>query len=326
MIRPGGLVAWVRTILGDIEPEALGVCYAHEHLIIDRSFPTDRYPDFLLNDQDKAVAELTTFRNDGGQAMVDSMPCDCGRNVRLMAEVSRQTGVHLLIPTGLHLPQYYDSGHWGGIYDVDELTELFVADIREGIDERDYNGPLVKRTPHRAGLIKVATGETWTDRERRAFEAAAAAHRQTGAPILTHTEQGALALDQVEVFEAGGVDLKHVVLSHLDRRPDLAYHREILATGVKVEYDSAFRWSGGKANPTLDLVLALIEPFPDQLMLGMDAARRRYWKAYGGSPGLSFLLNEFSTMLTQAGLHEDQLTQIFIQNPREAYAFAGQTP
>ena len=33
-------MSFVRTVLGDIDPADLGVCSAHEHVIIDRSFTT----------------------------------------------------------------------------------------------------------------------------------------------------------------------------------------------------------------------------------------------------------------------------------------------
>jgi hypothetical protein len=79
-------------------------------------------------------------------------------------------------------------------------------------------------------------------------------------------------------------------------------HRELLASGVRVEFDSAFRWKAGQGNPTRDLVVALLPEFPDQIMLGMDAARRGYWRSYGGGPGLSYLLTDFSAQLRAEGV------------------------
>jgi len=313
----------IRTVLGDIPAAELGVCYAHEHLILDPSLPNREDPTMLLDSVDNGVAELLEFHAHGGRAMVDSMPCDAGRNVLKLAEISRRSGVHILAPTGLHLEIYYRPDHWSHRYSEDELAELFIADIEQGIDARDYTGPLVERTPHRAGLIKVASGlDRLSDRQAKAFRAAAAAHRRTGAPILTHTEQGTAALAQVELFREHGVDLGHVVLSHTDRHPDPAYHREILASGVRVEYDSAFRWRGRTGNPTLDLVLGLIDEFPHQIMLGMDAARRHYWKSYGGSPGLAFLLTDFTAQLRAGGLSEAHWDKIFRSTPAASYAFA----
>lgn len=315
-------MSFVRTVLGDIPAAELGACYAHEHLIIDPSFTTVGAPDFELSDVERAVSELMSFRRAGGRALVDSMPCDCGRNVLKLAELARRVDVHIVAPTGLHLAKYYDPAHWGGSYCEEELAELFVADIECGIDAHDYNGPLVRRTAHRAGVIKIATHRRFTPREERIFAAAAIAHRRTGAPILTHTEQGELGLEQVELLGRLGVDLRHVVLSHLDRRPDLGYHREVLASGVRIEYDSAFRWKPEQGNRTRDLMATLLPEFPDQIMLGMDAARRGYWSVYGGTPGMGFLLTTFSSSLRAAGLTDHELERVFVTTPAATYAFA----
>ncbi|MEM0964875.1 MAG: aryldialkylphosphatase [Verrucomicrobiota bacterium] len=314
----------IRTVLKDVPPDELGVCYAHEHLIIDGSVATIRYPEFALSSVENGVSELTRFYADGGRAMVDSMPCDAGRNVTKLAEISKGSGVHILCPTGLHLAKYYDDGHWSHRYTSDQIAQLFRADIEQGIDRNDYSGPFVERTNHRAGLIKVATaGELFSPREEKIFEAAAQTHQATGCPILTHVEEGIGAIQQVENFASHGVDLAKVVLSHTDRSPDPAYHRELLQTGVKVEYDSAFRWRT-ENNPTLDLVIELMSEFPDQIMLGMDAARPAYWKSYGGSPGLSFLLNEFTEQMRDRGLTEEQWQRIFVSTPAQTYSFKPQ--
>lgn len=315
-------MTFVRTVLGDVPSAELGFCYAHEHVVIDRSFTTAITPDFLLEDVDRAVTELQRFHADGGRAMIDSMPCDAGRNVLKLAAISRRSRVHLVCPTGLHLAKYYDPGHWGNSYDEGELGALFEADIRDGIDARDYNGPNVRRTAHRAGVIKVATDRSFTSREERVFAAAASAHRATGCPILTHTEQGTLGLEQVERLRQFDVDLTHVCLSHTDRNPDLGYHRALLATGVRLEFDSAFRWKSAEGNPTRDLLLALLGDFPDQLMLGMDAARRSYWRSYEGHPGMSYLINDFVPQLRTAGVTDDALRKIFVTTPATTFSFA----
>lgn len=322
-------MSFVRTILGDIDSGGLGVCYAHEHVIIDASFTTLQYPDYLLDSVENAVADLTAFRRAGGRAMIDSMPGGgAGRNVLKLAEVSRRAGVHIVAPTGLHLSKYYPPGHWSTRVDEDQLAELFVQEIDRGIDASDLIVPAVRPTPHRAGVIKVASSfERLSDQELRTFRAAARAHRATGCPVITHCEQGSAAMQQIEVLAAGGVDLSHVVLSHTDRRPDFDYQREILQTGVRVEYDSGFRWKPEQGNPTLDLVVGLIDRFPNQILLGMDAARRTYWTSYGGSPGIAWLLEQFVPRLKEAGVTEEQVHRIFVDNPARAYSFAtGEAP
>lgn len=318
---------FLRTVLGDIDASQAGICYAHEHLIIDPSFTTYCYPDFLLDSVERACVDVAEFHAAGGRTLVDSMPCGGGRNAAKLAEVCRITGVNIVCPTGLHLAKYYAPGHWGERLNAGELAKLFVADIEQGIDSADYNGPEISRTPHKAGVLKVATGQNApSTHERKVFEAAAMTHQQTGAPILTHTEQGAGALEQVRLFERFGVPLQHVVISHLDRAPDPVYHKEVLSTGAILEYDSAFRWEPGTRNPTLDLVVAMVDAgFGTQIVLGMDAARRKYWKGYDGAPGLVFLLREFVPRLQQAGLSSAHIEKIFVSNPASCYAF-GSSP
>lgn len=318
----------LRTVTGDIDASAAGICYAHEHIIIGPSFTTHCYPDFLLDSVEKACLDITEFRQAGGQTLVDSMPCGGGRNAAKLAEISRRTGAYIVCPTGLHLAKYYSPGHWGQKLSAEKLAQLFTDDIQEGIDTNDYDGPNIERGPEKAGVIKIATGQAKpADHEQKIFEAAAIAHRETGSPILTHTEQGEGALEQADLLKSLGVDLGHVVLSHTDRKPDLSYHREILSTGVMLEYDSAFRWPADQAggNPTLELVVELFAAgFGAKLLLGMDAARQRYWHAYGGKPGLAFLLREFVPQLRAAGCTAQDLRKIFVENPSRCYAFAPQ--
>jgi phosphotriesterase-related protein len=242
-----------------------------------------------------------------------------------LAEVSRRSGVAVVAPTGLHLSKYYPAGerggHWGAKFPAERLAEVFIAEIEQGIDVNDLAGPEVQRSPHRAGVIKVAGGhDRLGELEQRVFRAAAIAHRRTGCPILTHTEEGTAALEQAELLSSNGVDLSHVVLSHLDRNPDLAYHRRVLRTGVNIEYDSSFRWKNRPDNPTWDLLCALLPEFPDQIVLGMDAARRSYWSRLGGSPGMGYLRREFVPRLA-AALGEDLVHRLTVSTPARAYCF-----
>lgn len=314
---------FVRTVLGDVAPEQLGICYAHEHVVIDDSYTTEKTPAFLLGDVEAIAQELTQAHAAGVGTMIDSMPGGgAGRNVLKIAQISKASGVHLVCPTGLHLAKYYSRGHWGLRLSEEELTDVFVSEIEQGIDANDLAGPHVVRTPHKAGLIKVAGGlNQLSDHEQKCFRAAGAAQVRTGSPILTHCEQGTAAMEQIEILRNAGADLHHVVLSHTDRKPDVAYHRELLSTGVRLEYDSAFRWKAGEPNHTLNLVVALHEQFPNQILLGMDAARRSYWKCFGGGPGMSYLVGEFVPMLRSAGVSQQAIDRILIHNPAETYSF-----
>jgi phosphotriesterase-related protein len=314
-------MAFIRTVLGDVDAEELEITYSHEHVIIEQGYVTEKNDLFLLNDVDKVSQELAAFYAGGGRTMVDTMPAGAGRNVLKLAEVSRRTKVKLIVPTGLHLAVYYPANHWQFHYSEQQLADLFIDDIRLGVDAFDYSGPLVKRTPHQAGMVKLATeGGNFTAHQEKIFHAVVAAHLETGAPILTHSKGAGNALEQVAWFEKLGADLSHVVISHVDKEKDLGFHRELLQTGVRVEYDSAFRWGPGQENPTYELLRTFLPEFPGQITMGMDAAKHSYWKSYGGSPGLNFLLTRFKQDLEQMGLGQ-YYKHIFIHNPADLFSF-----
>lgn len=313
---------FIRTVLGDIPPDRLGFCDAHEHVLIGPSFATHSHPDFLREATDPAVAELREFASAGGQSMVDAMPCSAGREILKLADISRRSGVHIIASTGLHLGKYYEPGHWSERYSAGSLADLFDDDITIGIDRHDYRGPLIERTPHRAGVIKIATdNDRPGERDRRLLAAAAQAHVRTGCPILTHTEAGIGAETQIDILLSAGVAPAALTISHLDRHPDTAWIRSLLDRGVNLEFDSAFRWPPDQTNRTLDLVLELSGPYPGQLLLGLDAARNRYWTSLGGAPGLAFLPGGFRRQLRNAGLTEADCRRMFYENPARAFSF-----
>jgi predicted metal-dependent phosphotriesterase family hydrolase len=318
----------VRTVLGDIDPGDLGVTYAHEHLVIDGGRPVLMEPEFDLSDVDRMATEVAAAADLGLGAVVDAMPCDAGRNASKLAELSRRTGVHVVAPTGLHHDRYYGPAHWSHRLDVDALAELFVADIEDGIDANDYSGPVVRRTAHRAGVVKVGGSEGGlSERDERVFAAAAIAHVRTGVPILTHCERGTGALDQVRWLTDRGVEAGHIVLSHVDKVVDRGLHRELFATGAVGEYDGSFRWPDDETNGTLQLLGWMAEDgLLDHVVLGMDAARQGYYAVYGGRPGLGWLLDGFTDAMEAHGLDAAARRRLFVDNPARAFAFRAIDP
>jgi len=311
-------MSFVRTILGDVSADELNRCGAHEHIIIDAPHIAEKHPNFLLDDIDAACVDLREFCDADGGWVIDTMPTGAGRCGLKLATASQQSGVHIVCPTGLHLPLYYPPDHPMLSMDRDELVDLFVREIVEAISDG------VGSLPYRAGIVKVAGSQgQLTSHQREAFAAAAETSHRTGCPIITHTEQGTAGEEQVRLLLEGGAHPTHVVLSHTDRRPDIAYHRALLSTGVMLEYDHHFRsYLKDGTCPAADLIAALAPEFPNQLVVGMDLARRSFWHGHGGKPGLVWLLAVLPTLLRERGVKHELIERILILNPRRAFAFA----
>lgn len=310
-----------RTVLGDVPVEPMGITFSHEHIVIDNSYATFAYPEFLLNDSTKIIEELKGLKALGCATMVDTMPSNAGRNPYLSAQISQSSGINIIVPTGIHLEIYYPQSHWRYQLSAEQLSLLFIKDVEIGIDKYDYNSPIVERSPHKAGLIKLATGdEPITAHQEKIFQAVVNTHLTTGVPILTHTNSGKHALAQAEKFAKLGADLNHVVISHVDKHKDIGYHHALMQTGVNVEYDSAFRWKADQENWTYALLEKLLPLYPKQITVGMDAARSAYWRSYGGKPGLDYLLTTFVEELQKRKL-SDFFSAIFMENPAKIFSF-----
>jgi len=313
----------VRTVLGDVSPESLASVYMHEHLILDSRLIAQQFPHLLLDSVDHAVEEVAACRASGVGAMVDTMPCAGGRDPIRLAEVSRRSGVAIIATTGLHTAKYYPDHPWAMTGASDELAALFIADLEEGIDRFDHRGTAIELTTHRAGIIKVATSTEELDaRDVRLFEGAAMAATATGAPILTHCEEGRGGMEQIACLTELGVAPNRVVLSHTDKVADVGYHRDLLATGVNLEYDQSLRQTPAEEKGTAWLLSEMIEAgHVDQLMLGTDGARRSLWTSLGGAPGLAWLVTGFTDVLRSHGLDEAQLRTMFETNPQRFLSF-----
>jgi phosphotriesterase-related protein len=304
---------FIRTVLGDISPDQLGVTYMHEHLIIDSPIVAKDFTHIHLPNETDAITEVNNCKKVGVGAMLDCMPLGSGRDAKKLLRIAEATGINIISATGLHHDRYYKEDDLLEKASAEKLAELFLRDINDGME----------KTNAKAGVIKVITsGPKIKDREVKLFEAAAIAHTESGAPILSHCEHGTGAIEQLELFSKFNIPLSRVTLSHTDKEADLGYHHEILSSGVFVEYDQSLRQANDVKAPSAQLTAAMVGAgFVNQIMTGTDGARRTLWSSLGGTPGLAWLYSGWTNKLIEAGLNQSNIEQIFIGNPAKALSF-----
>jgi phosphotriesterase-related protein len=306
----------VVTVLGPRPAETLGITDAHDHLFL-------RSPALAgeeIEDLAGVTAEVEEARRSGIATIVEMTPIGCGRRPDLMRAVATATGVQIIAATGYHRDAHYPPGHWVYDADLETLRERVVRDLSVGMHPRDWDDPSLPLDPARAGVIKIGISyHRITRSEQRRLSAAAQAAAQTGAPILVHTEVGTCAQTVVDRIEEEGVPSDRIILSHLDRNPDLELHLDVAARGVFLEYDTIGRI---KYRPDSEL-LALIEGvvaggWAERLLLGLDLGRRSYFRAFDGGPGLAYLMDGFVPRLRRR-LGDEVVRQILIDNPARAF-------
>jgi phosphotriesterase-related protein len=298
-------VRHVRTVLGDIVPDDLGVCDAHDHLFLR----SPRLPGRELDDVRAARAELDAFRAAGGAAVVQWTPYGMGRRAADLPELSRSTGVRVVCATGLHQAAHYEDELLAGLRD--RLADVFVSELTRGIGTSGV----------RAGLIKVAGGFHGLDAHARwTMTAAAEAHHATGAAIAVHLELGTGALDVLDLLCGQlGVPGERVILGHLNRSPDPVAQRQAAESGCWLAFDGPSRAHHATDWRMPETVRALVEAgFGDRLLLGGDTVVAGARSADGG-PGMPYLLRRVRARLAEA-VGAELVDRILREHPGRAFA------
>ena len=305
--------AHVQTVRGPIDPGSLGFTLPHEHTAIALWHIPNRWDYWeLRRDEPIITAELARFRAKGGTCLVDLTLPGVGRDPDWLAGLSAATGLDIVMGAGWYREAYYPPEALIDRRSVDDLADEIVREASEGVA-----GSGIK-----AGIIgEIGTDKPWLSaREERVHRAAARAARRTGLAITTHAVQSNVGLDQLTVFEAEGADLSRVVIGHADSYPDPAYHRAIVDRGASVEFDflgMSFtpleRHGEGRIVESICDLLAA--GHVERILLSQDVCHDSQLSHYGGN-GYTYLADAFLPRLRTAGVSDDEIRTITVENPR----------
>ncbi|MBG0857195.1 phosphotriesterase [Streptomyces spinoverrucosus] len=295
----------VRTVLGDVVPEHLGVCDAHDHLFLS----TPLLPGQELRDAAAARAELAVFRAQGGGGVVQWTPYGMGRRAADLPALARESGVHVVAATGLHQAGHYGEGTLERLRG--RLADVFVTELTQGIGTSGV----------RAGFVKVAGGFHALDAHARwTMAAAAEAHHATGASVAVHLELGTGALDVLDLLcEELGVPPHRVVLGHLNRSPDFVAHRQAAEAGAYLAFDGPSRAHHATDWRMPNAIRALAEAgFANRLLLGGDTTTAGA-RSVSGGPGMPYLLRRVRPRL-ELVVGVEVVERMLTENPARAFA------
>jgi phosphotriesterase-related protein len=332
----------IHTVLGELDPDALGPTSMHEHVFCDLRLWAKTGPDGVawdgpigpeaqahlrwnglhtpdnlrLHDAEVAVAELQAVHAAGGRTLVDLTVVGMGRRLHDLAEVSRRSGVTIAVGCGyyvdeLHPPQL-------AAMDIDAIAATLIDGLDHGLDATGIRPALIG---------EIGTDHPPTESEWRVVRAAGRAGAQTGAAVNVHLSwRGADGVGVVEALLAEGMDASRIILSHLDERLDRGYHDAVAETGAVLEFDtfgSEFFYSTASRarNPTdverLTALEGLISAgYGGQLVLGCDIWTQANLRPNGGC-GYEHLFRRVSPALGWAcGADPATIDQIMIHTPR----------
>ena len=313
-------MALVNTVLGPIDTSNMGFTLCHEHVMTGSAGVASSYPELVDRPAiiERAAADLTATREGGVSTFVDLTTFDLGRDVRLIRDAAKRSGMQIIVATGtwLEVPRsFWQLG-------ADIVADLYVRELELGIDGTDI----------KAGVIKVANDEGGvTERGEVVLRAAARAHLATGAPIFTHTwAPERIGEQQIAIFEKEGVDLTRVCIGHSNDTTDLDYLLGILDKGCWLGLD---RYPGGARNTPgwperTRVVKELVDAGrSDRIMLSHDhtvfhgiiSAEAAATRQRDNPDGYLFISRHVLPYLEELGAGQDTIRQIMIENPRRYF-------
>jgi phosphotriesterase-related protein len=298
----------VQTVLGPLDASKLGFTLTHEHIC---RCPLKVFGD-RANAVAKAVDKLKEARDAGVDTVVDVTTFDIERDIRFGEEVSRKSGMQIVACTGQHLfaPESFNERT------VEQITEIFMREIEQGIDGTDI----------KAGVIKVAARDgKMTPAEEKVFRAAARASKATGIPVQTHSNSRQRGGEnQAEVFEAEGLSSTRVALGHSNDTDDMDYHTGLAKRGYTLGMDHAF-WglAPGATLPwqrRVECIKQLADAgFVDRVFLSNDWVFGDLEREEVNPDGLLYTVRKTIPYLQLVGVSQRGIHAMTVGNPRRFF-------
>lgn len=304
----------VMTVLGPIPADKLGITLMHEHLLSNLMQITLN-PDHIICDLRLVIKELGYFQAAGGTTLVDVTNHGLGRNPTALRRIAQETGVHIIMGCGWYRERAYDQEVYQKT--TNQIADEMVCDITQGVGDAGVRAGIIGEIGCELHYISPA--------EERVFRASARAHKRTGVAITTHAVRSPVGLAQLDLLEEEGVDLRRVIVGHCDNAgfeicPDPDYHEAVARRGAYVEFDQIhgkFEWDTERR---VQWVKQLVDKgYLRQILLSHDVCAKSLLRTYGGN-GYGYLLTGFVPRLLEAGLSEEQVHAILVENPRTALA------
>jgi phosphotriesterase-related protein len=304
---------WFATTEGPVVAERLGIILPHEHIFTDLRGPTTQgYGQADPADVVRVMAPLLEeARQKGVGLLFECSSIGVGRNVSIVAQVAQASGLPVVVPTGVYGRANFAPPEHRNMSE-DELTALFINEIREGIDG----------TGIKAGFIKIATGDgPITALEEKFLRAAGRAARETGAAIASHTPRGSNASRQADILESISPAIR-LIWVHAQNESNSSVHRQLAARGVFIEFDS-LGWNPGQDSSLITAIKELLASgYGDRILLSHDAGWYRPGQRNGGTQmPYTYLVETFIPKLGNSGIDDAAIRMMTETNPIRAFGF-----
>jgi phosphotriesterase-related protein len=337
----GGII---RTALKDMPPESLGQILVHEHIQATSIYAVggqgggqitggggqtpvpaageawvsqfsnnmdpargEVYTGNLTENIDLMIEEMQLALKDGITAIVDcGPPLHWTQRPEYLRQLSKLSGMPIIIGGGYHTGPRYPA----------EIARMSEDDIVEQF--------LRESVPARWGaMAEIGCSAPITPDERKVNRAAGRMQALANLPIISHTPNGALAVEQLDLFESAGAKAPHILIGHMGAQTmvPIDVFKTICRRGAFVGFDRVGSRPESDA-AQVPMIRNLIEAgYVDNILLSSDGGGNLAGLKSRGGSGWSRAFTVMGPKLRQAGVEETALRKIMVDNPRRLLTF-----
>ena len=303
------------TVTGEIPVSRMGVTLPNEHVLVD----TASIDSVAMNhyNRDSVIMKVLPYLEELKPykvgTFVDGTPEFMGRDPQLLAELSRRTGINILTNTGWmasdderHLPKEIKD------MSAEEIASVWINEAKNGIGNTGIKPGFIK-----IGLNKVNLSET----DKKLVAAACLTHLETGLTIMSFTGPADAANEQLKILKKYGIDPSAFIWSHAMEESVSKKILAIALMGAWIQFDGI----QSEMMPQIEIEKLLLNLKStrqlNRILLSHDAG----WYQPGKPNGRKFrpysdLFSSFSLLLLSEGFTREELDQMIIKNPAEAFA------
>lgn len=301
---PNGAI--IRTLLKDVPPDAFmnGATLVHEH---------------VSSNVELMVDELKAAGDDGLGALV-ALTTDRRKDedVEALKKIAAQSPVQIVL---------------GGGYLQDSGFHLYPASVTAMSEQQLVDELMSDAKRQRWGAMgEIGTSLQMRADERKMLRAIGQTSARTGLPILTHVpHEGcpSCALEQLDIFLSQGAKPENIAIGHLatiqtKQDPTMETHKTIAKRGAFIDFGPVghemARSHVPEAEKAKRFMMLIDAGLENQVVLSSDLGNYNHLKTNWGL-GFSSVLLQFVPKLRRAGVKEETIRKVLVDNPRRLLAF-----
>lgn len=306
-------MAKINTVLGAIEDNFLGETLFHEHVFCaNPSFCNAFGNSWFPREQvvERAIKLFKQAKEECGvQTIVDATPIDLGRKVEIIKEVSKKSGVNVLVSGGIYCNE--ETFLLGK--KAEKLAKFFIEECQRGIENTNV----------RPAILKCATGRLGvTEINEILLTAMAITQKETGLPLYCHNEHNLKTpYQQLKIFEQKAVNLEKVIIGHCSDTCDLGYLEALAKNGCYLAFDRIYPFRYQEQAKTIAKMIEI--GYEDKILLShdyfayCDIGNNDFEEQNNSNRDFTTVHKKLLPELEKLGANAKQLKKFTIDNPKK---------